>query len=139
MASYEWFAHWEGTRWKRRSADYDDFKAELAARLQADLEKYVPAVAGKVDFAELSTPLSTRHFMNYEQGEAYGLAATPARFQARSLSARTPVKNLYLGGQDVATLGVTGALFGGVIAASAAVGKNLVPALAKPFRRPAAA
>jgi len=28
----------------------------LKARLQAGLERYVPAVAGKVDFAELSTP-----------------------------------------------------------------------------------
>ena len=46
------------------------------ARLQRELEHYVPALAGKIDYARnLSTPLSTRHFMNHRQGEMYGLSA----------------------------------------------------------------
>jgi all-trans-retinol 13,14-reductase len=63
--------------------------------------------------------------MNYAQGEIYGLASTPARYALRSLGARTPVAGLYLAGQDAASLGVAGALFGGVVAASAALRKNL--------------
>jgi all-trans-retinol 13,14-reductase len=125
LAPYDWFARWEGSRWKRRAEDYEAFKKELATRLQSELERLVPAVAGKIDHAELSTPLTTRHFMNYERGEAYGLAATPERFISRSLTPRTSVPGLYLTGQDVATLGVAGALFGGVATASAVLGKNL--------------
>jgi all-trans-retinol 13,14-reductase len=34
------------------------------------------------------------------------------------ISTRTPVKNLFMAGGDVATLGITGALFGGFLAAS---------------------
>jgi len=132
LASYDWFARWENTRWKKRGADYDEFKRELADRLQHELEKHVPTVRGKINYAELSTPLSTRHFMNYEHGEAYGLAATPERFRTRALTPRTPIKNLFLTGQDVTSLGVTGALFGGVVAASAILRKNLMGVVTKP-------
>lgn len=135
LASYDWFSRWEDTRWKKRGSDYDEFKKKLATRLQNELEKHVPAVKGKIDYAELSTPLTTRHFMNYEGGEAYGLAATPARFRSRALTPRTSVKNLFLTGQDVTVLGVAGALFGGVVSASAILGKNLVSVVAKPRER----
>ncbi len=131
LASYDWFARWESTRWKKRGTDYDEFKRELAARLQGELEKHVPVVRGKIGYAELSTPLSTRHFMNYERGEAYGLAATPERFHTRALTPHTSIRNLFLTGQDVTSLGVTGALFGGVVSTSAILGKNLMSAVTK--------
>jgi all-trans-retinol 13,14-reductase len=133
---YRWFAPWEDSRWKKRGTEYDAFKQTLAQRLQQELERAVPAIAGKIDHAELSTPLTTRHFMNYAQGEAYGLAATPQRFSLRSLTPHTPVRNLYLAGQDVVSLGVAGALFGGAVAASAILSRNLVSKISKPPRRP---
>jgi all-trans-retinol 13,14-reductase len=120
------FARFAETRWKRRGADYDQFKQMLAARLQGDLEKHVPAVRGRIDYAEVSTPLSTRHFANYQHGEIYGLSATPARFRVRSLGARTPVRNLFLTGSDICSSGVAGAMFGGVITASAVLKRNLL-------------
>ena len=131
---YDWFTRWEDSRWKRRDAEYDAFKQSLAARIQREVERNVPAVAGKIDHAELSTPLTTRHFMNYQQGEAYGLAATPERFRLRSLTPQTSVRNLFLTGQDVASLGVAGALFGGVMSASAILGRNLMSKVTKPPR-----
>jgi all-trans-retinol 13,14-reductase len=131
---YEWFVRWEDSRWKHRNAEYDAFKQNLAARIQSEVERNVPAVAGKIDHAELSTPLTTRHFMNYQKGEAYGLAATPARFGLRSLTPHTSVRNLYLTGQDVSTLGVAGALFGGVMTASAVLSRNLMSVVTKPAR-----
>jgi len=136
---YRWFAPWENSRWKKRAAEYDAFKQTLAQRLQQELERAVPAIAGRIDHAELSTPLTTRHFMNYAQGEAYGLAATPERFRLRSLTPHTTVRNLYLTGQDVASLGVAGALFGGAITASAILGRNLVSKITKPAQGAASA
>ncbi len=134
FAPYEWFARWEDSRWKHRAADYDAFKQALADRIQREVERNVPAIAGKIDRAELSTPLTTRHFMNYQQGEAYGLAATPERFRLRTLTPHTPIRRLYLTGQDVASLGVAGALFGGVMTASAVLGRNLMSTVTKPAR-----
>jgi all-trans-retinol 13,14-reductase len=131
---YEWFAPWEDSRWKRRGQDYDELKQELSERLRRGLEDNVPAVRGKLDVAELSTPLSTRHFMNYQHGEAYGISATPARFSLRCLTPQTAVRNLYLTGQDVTLLGVAGAMMGGVLTASAVLGRNLVSVATKPQR-----
>jgi all-trans-retinol 13,14-reductase len=130
---YAAFAAWGETRWKRRGEDYDALKASLSARLLAELQRQVPSVAGNIAHAELSTPVTTRHFMNYGQGEIYGVAATPARYGLRGLGARTPIRGLYLTGQDVASLGVVGALFGGVTSASAVLGKNLMGAVTKPW------
>ena len=131
---YQWFARWEDSRWKHRAAEYDEFKQAFAHRIQSEVERNVPAVAGKIDCAELSTPLTTRHFMAYQQGEAYGLAATPERFRLRCLTPHTSIRNLYLTGQDVVSLGVAGALFGGVVTASAILGRNLMSTVTKPAR-----
>lgn len=130
MVPYAAFTRWAETRWKRRGEEYDTLKQRLAARLREEMERQVPTAAGHIEHAELSTPLSTRHFMNYGQGEIYGLSATPARYALRELGARTPVRGLFLTGQDVASLGVVGALFGGVMSASAVLKRNLVSKVA---------
>lgn len=139
MLPWDAFARWSDTRWKRRGDEYGALKEKLTATLRSELERQVPAVKGNIACAELSTPLSTRHFMNYANGEIYGVAATPARFAMRSLGARTPIRGLYLTGQDVSSLGVVGALFGGVISASAALGRNLFSVVNKPLAARAAA
>jgi len=130
--TYRWFERWADTRWKRRGVEYDDFKRNLTQRLVDELERHVPATRGKIDIGELSTPLSTRHFANYQKGEIYGLSAVPGRFRVRAIGARTPIRNLYLTGQDVAVTGVTGALFGGVITASLILGRNLMATVSRP-------
>jgi all-trans-retinol 13,14-reductase len=131
MLPYAAFDRWGKTRWKHRGDEYEALKERLSARLLAELEKQVPSVGGNIAYTELSTPLTTRDFMNYGHGEIYGIASTPERFQMRELGARTPIRGVYLTGQDVASLGVVGALFGGVICASVACGKNLFPVVSK--------
>jgi all-trans-retinol 13,14-reductase len=131
LVPYEWFAKWEDSGWQHREEAYEALKAKLTRRLLEVLERHVPAVRGKVEHAELSTPLTTRHFANYAKGEIYGVSARPERYRLRELEARTPIKRLYLTGQDVATLGVAGALFGGVISASVALGRNLMREMGK--------
>ncbi|HMD50799.1 MAG TPA: NAD(P)/FAD-dependent oxidoreductase, partial [Bryobacteraceae bacterium] len=125
-APFSWFAKWAETRWKHRGSDYDELKAGLAARLQDQLETAVPQVRGKIDTAELSTPLSTRSFTNHEQGQIYGLAHVPERFRLNCLGPRTAVRGLYLTGADVTMAGVSGAMMGGVVSASAILGRNLM-------------
>jgi all-trans-retinol 13,14-reductase len=58
------------------------------------------------------------------------LAANPKRFAVKKLSAHTAVANLYLAGQDVAASGVVGAVQGGVVAASAVLGRNVISDIA---------
>jgi len=123
---YATFKNWENTRWYKRGADYDALKAKFEQRLLDKLYAKVPQVRGKVSFHELSTPLSTRHFCNYENGETYGLSHGPERFTQNFLRVKTPVDGLYLTGQDLMTCGVASALFGGVLTAASIGGLKLM-------------
>jgi all-trans-retinol 13,14-reductase len=125
---YDWFAQWEGTRWKKRGDDYEALKQRFTDRLLAVVYEKLPQLRGKIDVAELSTPLTTRHFTNYEKGELYGLDHTPARYDI-PLRAETPVKGLFLTGQDLVMCGVSGALFGGLITAAAIAGPGAFAAV----------
>jgi all-trans-retinol 13,14-reductase len=130
-APYSWFREWTDTRWRYRGDGYDHLKATLTERLRSELEKAVPEVRGKIDYCELSTPLSTRSFTNHPSGEIYGLAHVPERFRLNCLGPRTPVRGLYLTGADVTSAGVTGATMGGVVSASAILGRNLMAVVTK--------
>ena len=129
VAPYEWFAQWEGTRWHKRGDDYDAQKASWTQRMLTHLYELEPQLEGQVDHAELSTPLSTQHFCNYERGEIYGLQHDPGRFEIRTLKPQTKLKGFYLTGQDVATAGVGGAMMGGLLCASSILKKNLMKAV----------
>lgn len=128
-APYAWFSRWEDTRWHKRGEGYDAFKARFTERLLDALYAQCPQLRGKVDHAELSTPLSTRHFAGHPHGEIYGLSHTPARFEARWLKPATPVPGLFLTGSDICSAGVGGALVGGALTASVVLGKNLLTAV----------
>ncbi len=126
LVPYEIFENWEGTRWMKRGENYDDLKENIAQRLLEVLYQHIPQAKGKIEHYELSSPLTTQHFVNYDKGEIYGLDHTPDRFRKDFLQPRTPIKNLYLTGQDVVTAGVAAALFSGVITTSAMLKKNLI-------------
>jgi all-trans-retinol 13,14-reductase len=120
------FEQWNETSWKKRGAEYDELKASLSERLLDTLYKHAPATRGKVEIAELSTPLSTRNFAAHPHGEIYGLRHTPQRWRQRWLRPRTPVKGLYLTGSDVVTAGLMGALMGGMLCSSAVLQGNVL-------------
>jgi all-trans-retinol 13,14-reductase len=128
---FAWFERWADTRWKHRGVAYEQLKARLAGNLLRELENAVPQVRGKIDYCELSTPLSTLSFTNHQHGEIYGLAHVPERFRLNCLGPRTAVPGLYLTGADVTTAGVTGAMMAGVLAASAILRRNLMSVVTK--------
>jgi len=131
VAKYEWFKEWENTKWKKRGDEYDVLKEKLAQRLLEHLYKYEPQLRGKIDLYELSTPITTKHFCNYINGEIYGLDHPPERFTKEFLKPKTPIKNLFLTGQDIVTVGIGGALMSGVLTASAITKSNLISEIVK--------
>jgi all-trans-retinol 13,14-reductase len=126
LLPFDEFTKWEGSRWKKRGEEYEALKEKIAQRLLEVLYRQLPQVKGKVDHYELSTPLTTQHFVNYERGEIYGLDHSPSRFRQSFLRPRTPIKNFYLTGQDMVTAGIGGALFSGVLTVAAMTGKNVM-------------
>jgi len=89
-------------------------------------KEHFPHVKNKIQHKELSTPLSTSFFTRYEKGEIYGVDHSPSRFRQKFLQPRTPIKNFYLTGQDTVTAGIGGALFSGLLTASAMTGTNFM-------------
>lgn len=132
LVPYEIFEPWLGSRWKKRGADYEELKEKIAQRLLQVLYKQMPHLEGKVAYYELSTPLTTQHFVNYEKGEIYGLDHTPSRFRQRFLKPATPIKNFYLTGQDIVSAGVGAALFSGVLTSSVITSKNVLEKIMQP-------
>lgn len=123
---FDIFKEWENTRWMKRGESYEEMKEKFAQRLLNVLYEREPQVKGKVDHYELSSPVTTKHFMNYAYGELYGINHDPERYNQRFLQPKTPIKNFYLTGQDIVSAGVAGAMYAGFLTASTIEKKNLI-------------
>ncbi len=121
-AKMDWFKQWEGTQWQQRGEDYDAFKEKLSTRLLDKLFERHPQLRDKLDYFELSTPLSTNWYQKNSGGEMLALDHFVERFKQSCLHPQTPVKNLYMTGSDVMTAGVGGALMGGVMSTMSLLG-----------------
>ena len=130
LTNYSFFKKWESAAWKNRGEEYESLKDRYAQSLLKKLYEHQPQLEGKVDYYELSTPLSTRHFVNYEQGEIYGLEHSPERFSNNAIHVKTPIENLYLTGQDIVSCGIAGALMSAVITSSVITRKNMIKEIA---------
>ena len=129
MAHWDWYTDWLGQPWKNRDEDYEALKKKLTDRILDIVFKHVPQAKEHLDHAELSTPLTVNDLANYSLGEMYGIEHSPQRFRQRWLQPYTDVKGLFLTGQDVATVGLSSAVFSGLMTASAILKKNLFKSL----------
>ena len=125
LTDWSVFKHFAGTEWLRRGAEYEDMKARLTEHLLAEATRRFPQIQGRVAHTELATPLSFNHFLNRSQGNFMGFEQTPRRFAQRWMRAHAPIEGLYFSGQDVTAAGVSGAMVGGLVAASAVLGRDL--------------
>jgi len=123
-ANMDWFKEWEGSQWQKRGEDYDTFKAKFADRLLEKLFERHPQLRDKLDYFELSTPLSTNWYQKNSAGEMLALDHFVDRFKKPFLHPITPVKNLYMTGSDVMTAGVGGAMMAGMMTTCAMQGRK---------------
>ncbi len=124
-SSFKHYKKWSEEPWRKRGDDYEVYKEKLSNRIIEEVYRYCPHLRNKISFYELSTPLSTKNLANYEYGELYGIDHNPERFSQKWLKPKTPIKNLYLTGQDILTVGLAGALASGVLTSSVVLKKNM--------------
>ena len=117
-ADWSTVAQWADLPTGGRGDDYADFKRRAEVTLMAQFERYFPDLAKLVVYRELATPLATVAFTGHRKGAFYGLDVTPERVMSDALRATTPFPGLYLAGQDVASPGIPGALWGGLLSAA---------------------
>lgn len=136
------FDAWRNTAQGARGSDYAELKRRIADGLLRAADRAVPGLSALVAYSELSTPLTIEHFTSHPGGCFYSLRGTPQRYRSSPLGARTPIPGLYLAGSDAASMGVPGALMGGLAAASQVLGSAgflRIMARVKRARKPAAA
>jgi len=111
---YDFFSQWREQSWRRRGGDYTELKTQITQSLIQLVESHYPGFKDLIEYAELSTPLTVEHFDASDRGAIYGIPCIPERLDQSWIGARTPIKNLYLTGADAFSLGIMGAMMGGV-------------------------
>lgn len=129
LANYEWFQKWEEERVLKRGDEYESIKNNLGRRMWDQVLAVYPQLADKVEYFEVGSPVTNKYYIGSARGEIYGLDHTAKRFGSPEvmmhLRPDTGIDNLLLTGQDVVSCGFTGAMFGGLFCASAALNRNL--------------
>ncbi len=114
----EYFDAWCKQPWRKRAPEYYALKERIAEGLLELVERHLPGFGALVAYKELATPLTIQHFSGRDHGRMYGVPDIPEKFKTKALRVKTPVRGLYLTGSDVCSLGIAGALMGGVAAAA---------------------
>ena len=117
LGDYNWFSEFENQPYMNREQKYLDLKKEFELSMLNKLYSILPQIKDHVVYTEVSTPLSTRHFSNYQRGEIYGLNHSIDRFMLPFLRPDTKIKGLKLTGQDITLVGIGGALLSGLLTA----------------------
>lgn len=128
LAPYEWFEPWENERVMKRGEEYEEIKNRIGKRIWEQTCKFFPQVRDSVDFFDVGSPLSNKYYIAAPRGEIYGIDHHVDRFSplaAVKLRPDTSIPGLYLTGQDILSCGFAGAMFSGMITASAVLKRNL--------------
>lgn len=116
------FSRWDDKPWRNRGQEYEMLKEKISQGILDLVEEHFPGFHELVDYHELSTPVTLEYFTNHPKGSFYGLPGTPERYKAKVIGPRTPVKGCYLTGTDAGSLGIVGAMMGGVMAVASSIG-----------------
>ncbi len=132
------FEKWKDKKWQKRGSGYEELKEKAGEMVINSLDRYLPGLKSHVSEYNVSTPLSYETFSFHPQGVPYGLASIPDRYRLNVLKPQTPVKNLYLTGQDMILPGIPAAVGSAMMTLSIMrkenVGGRLIKEASKMYR-----
>ena len=134
VTPYEWFKQWKEGKVQHRGDDYNDLKTQLAETMWHQVLEMFPQLDGRRVFIDVGTPLSNQYYLGTPKGEVYGVDHNTARFSPEVVAAMRPeigIPGLFLTGQDTFMCGFSGAMYGGVLCASAILRRNIMDDLTK--------
>lgn len=123
---WSWFTKWSGLPVHHRGAEYEKFKDQLAKHLLDILYESVPQVRGKVEYWTLGTPLTEDTYLHSYNGGSYGTRCDTNMFAEPNhkwtTTPHTKIPGLYMAGSDAFLPAVCGAMYGGILGATAILG-----------------
>ncbi|XP_027016914.1 all-trans-retinol 13,14-reductase-like [Tachysurus fulvidraco] len=128
FAPYSWFEEWKDGKVKNRGDDYEELKETIINSVLELLTQIYPEIKDKIEYIEAGTPITNQHYLAAPKGEIYGADHSTSRFTAEvcvTLRPQTPIKNLFLTGQDIFSCGFAGAIAGAMVCGSAILNRNL--------------
>lgn len=135
-ASY--FSAWRDDPRPSDDPAYLEMKNAVAQRIIERADAQFPGFRDALSFSELATPLTFGAYQNAVDGAFYGLPSSPARLTHRLATPRTPIKGLFLAGQDAMSPGIVGAAAGGIRAVGLMLGFDRTRDVTRRVARPAA-
>ncbi|CAF4563483.1 unnamed protein product, partial [Rotaria sp. Silwood2] len=114
LGFYEHVEDYKDKRVKHRGDAYNQLKDQWKERMLEIFLKEFPNLKDKIVYVDNGTAITNDFYLGTYHGAACGLAHTPERFrQVEILLPTSPIKNLYLSGQDMLTCGVSAGLMSG--------------------------
>jgi all-trans-retinol 13,14-reductase len=110
----------------QRDPEYRRRKEELAERLIVAAECELPGIRDHIDWKEAATPITQERFTQSTGGTSYGVEFACDQMGPLRLGPGTDIPGLYLAGASTPSgHGIGGVLRSGVVAASAALERDL--------------
>ncbi|XP_056143931.1 all-trans-retinol 13,14-reductase-like [Lampris incognitus] len=129
FANYKWFEEWKDAKVTNRGPDYKELKQIfIDSILEVVMDVFPKITRDKIEYIDAGTPITNTHYIGAPKGEIYGADHGIERFSAElnaTVRPQTPLKNLYLTGQDVFVCGFAGALAGALSCGSVILNRNL--------------
>jgi all-trans-retinol 13,14-reductase len=120
---WEVFSKWD----KNKNKDYLNKKEAIKTRMLETLYKHYPKTRGHVVYTSIGSPLTYNTYIGSNFGEVYGASSSKTRFRENDfLKPYTNIENLYLTGQDILSIGYTGAMMSGFLTANICLGYNVL-------------
>ncbi len=117
-------AQWADKPRGHRGEDYVVFKAEKTEECLRMVEPFVPSIRESVDHIYSSSPLSYNCYTLTYEGSAYGVRKDYNNTLTTILTPRTPLRNLFLTGQNLNLHGVLGVSMTSVFTCAEMVGMD---------------
>jgi len=97
----------------------------MEGKLLNGLYRNYPKTRGKVEYIQVGTPLTNKYYLG--RPDSYGLEHNRAHYAGAldGMRPETNIKGLWCTGQDFCTVGIVGALNGGILTAHSILGYSL--------------
>ncbi|XP_055008691.1 all-trans-retinol 13,14-reductase [Boleophthalmus pectinirostris] len=129
FANYSWFEEWKDGKVTNRAPEYKELKqAFIDSVLEMVMDVFPKITRDRIEYVDAGTPITNTHYIGAPKGEIYGADHGRERFSPElnaTIRPQTPLKNLYLTGQDVFLCGFAGALAGALTCGSVILKRNL--------------